>query len=78
MATSSLWARGQRRLAAADACLELVVFVLVVAAVLSGCAGGRVAQGRFEMAVALAGAGRLVLAGALVIAGTHARPGGEM
>jgi hypothetical protein len=68
-ADDKLMSNRQGGAAAAAAALELVVLGLEEAAALARGGDGGVAQGGLEIRVAGAGAGRLALAGALVIAG---------
>src|SRR5262249_2326078 len=64
--------------AAAAAALQLVVFGLEEAAALARRGDGSIAQGGLQIRISGAGAGRLALAGALVVGGAGAGPGGEM
>src|SRR5690349_7766520 len=68
---------GHRGAFGAQAGLEPIVLLLVVGAFDLGGARRRAKQRRLEMTVALARARLARPAGTLVIAGAHARPGGE-
>src|SRR3712207_4820989 len=68
---------GDRGPQVASPCFQPVVLVLVVAAFPPGRADRGGHQGRLEMDVAAARRAPALPAGALVVAGTHAGPGGE-
>lgn len=64
--------------AAPAAALQFVVFGLEEAAALARCGDDSIARGGLQIGLSGAGAGRPALAGALVVGGAGAGPGGEM